>query len=188
MVKYEENKIQKGNLTMFQKSTSFWPGLYLLSLAIPVTLTIPSTLNVSASTGMLTSQSQTSSYTANAYIAGNVGGALAKELQGKPVVVDIYASWCPKCKNIAPTLSQLKKQYQGKAHFIVLDVTNKTKVSESEVKAKKLGLGEFLAKNKSQTGSVTIISPGNGKILAEYRNNTNLSDYTSVLNSAISQR
>ncbi|MCH4903434.1 redoxin domain-containing protein [Cylindrospermopsis raciborskii CHAB3438] len=173
---------------MIQKSTSFWPGLYLLSLAIPVTLTIPSTLNVSASTGMLTSQSQTSSYTANAYIAGNVGGALAKELQGKPVVVDIYASWCSKCKNIAPTLSQLKKQYQGKAHFIVLDVTNKTKVSESEVKAKKLGLGEFLAKNKSQTGSVTIISPGNGKILAEYRNNTNLSDYTSVLNSAISQR
>ena len=69
-----------------------------------------------------------------------------------------------------------------------IDVTNKTKVSESEVKAKKLGLGEFLAKNKSQTGSVTIISPSNGKILGEYRNNTNLSDYTSVLNSAISQR
>jgi thiol-disulfide isomerase/thioredoxin len=31
--------------------------------------------------------------------------ALAKQLQGKPVVVDIYASWCPACKNIAPTFS-----------------------------------------------------------------------------------
>jgi thiol-disulfide isomerase/thioredoxin len=173
---------------MFQKSTSFWPSLYLLSFAIPVPLFIPSTLNVSASTGVLTSQSQTGLHKANAYIARNVGGALAKELQGKPVVVDIYASWCSKCKNIAPTLSQLKQQYQGKAHFIVFDVTNKTKVSESEVRAKKLGLGDFLAKNKSQTGSVTIISPSNGKILGEYRNNTNLSDYTSVLNSAISQR
>jgi thiol-disulfide isomerase/thioredoxin len=137
---------------------------------------------------VLTLQSQTGSHRANAYITRNVGGALAKELQGKPVVVDIYASWCSKCKNIAPTLSQLKQQYQGKAHFIVFDVTNKTKVRESEVRAKKLGLGDFLAKNKSQTGSVTIISPSNGKILGEYRNNTNLSDYTSVLNSAISQR
>jgi thiol-disulfide isomerase/thioredoxin len=33
---------------------------------------------------------------------GNVGGPLARQLQGKPVVVDIYASWCPACKNIAP--------------------------------------------------------------------------------------
>jgi thiol-disulfide isomerase/thioredoxin len=40
---------------------------------------------------------------------GSVGGALASELQGKPVVVDIYASWCAACKNIAPTLSQLKQ-------------------------------------------------------------------------------
>jgi thiol-disulfide isomerase/thioredoxin len=35
-------------------------------------------------------------------------GALAPQLQGKPVVVDIYATWCSGCKNIAPTLSDLK--------------------------------------------------------------------------------
>lgn len=60
---------------MFQKSTSFWPSLYLLSFAIPVPLVIPSTLNVSASTGVLTSQIQTGLHKANAYIARNVGGA-----------------------------------------------------------------------------------------------------------------
>ncbi len=119
---------------------------------------------------MLTSQSQTGPHKANAYIARNVGGALAKELQGKPVVVDIYASWCSKCKNIAPTLSQLKQQYQGKAHFIVFDVTNKPSLVSHKLKPK-LGLGDFLRQNKSQTGSVTIISPSNGKILGEYRNN-----------------
>jgi thiol-disulfide isomerase/thioredoxin len=32
---------------------------------------------------------------------------LAKQLQGKPVVVDIYASWCGGCKNIVPLLLAL---------------------------------------------------------------------------------
>ena len=43
--------------------------------------------------------------------------ALARQLQGKPVVVDIYASWCPACRNIAPVLSQLKQQYKNKVNF-----------------------------------------------------------------------
>uniref|UniRef100_UPI0035932352 TlpA family protein disulfide reductase n=1 Tax=Chamaesiphon sp. TaxID=2814140 RepID=UPI0035932352 len=47
----------------------------------------------------------------NSSSASSVGGPLAQQLQGKPVVVDIYASWCPACKNIAPTVSQLKQQY-----------------------------------------------------------------------------
>jgi thiol-disulfide isomerase/thioredoxin len=42
--------------------------------------------------------------------------ALAKELQGKPVVVDIYATWCGACKNIAPTLSSIKQQYKNKSY------------------------------------------------------------------------
>ena len=46
-------------------------------------------------------------------------GKLAQQLQGKPVVVDVYASWCSACKNIAPTLSQLKQKYAGAVNFVV---------------------------------------------------------------------
>jgi thiol-disulfide isomerase/thioredoxin len=117
-----------------------------------------------------------------------VGGPLSKQLQGKPVIVDIYATWCPACSNIAPTLSQLKKEYSGKAHFVVLDVSNKAKASQSEATAKQLGLEQFFAANKAQTGTVAIIDPATGKILAQHRNNPNKSAYTSVLNAAISQK
>jgi len=118
----------------------------------------------------------------------NVGGSLAKQLQDKPVVVDIYASWCPACSNIAPTFSQLKKEYAGKVHFVVFDVSDKSKTNQAEAKARQLGLGQFFAANKSQTGMVAIIDPATGNVLAQHRNNPNKSAYTSVLNAAFSRR
>ncbi|WP_199245559.1 thioredoxin domain-containing protein [[Phormidium] sp. ETS-05] len=118
----------------------------------------------------------------------NVGGRLADRLQGKPVVVDIYASWCPACQNIAPTLSQLKQQYGDSIHFIVLDVSDRAKASQAESLAAELGLGNFFAANRSQTGMVAIIDPATGNILAQHRNNANLADYTKVIDSTIVQR
>lgn len=112
---------------------------------------------------------------------------LASQLQGKPVVVDIYASWCSKCQNIAPTLSRLKQQYRGKAHFVVFDVTDRSTTQAAEARAKQLGLSQFLAANKSQTSLVAIIDPATGKVLRQFRNNSNLRDYTSVLDTAIPQ-
>lgn len=117
-----------------------------------------------------------------------VGGPLAKQLQGKPVVVDIYASWCSACKNIAPTLSQLKQEYGGKVHFVVLDVSDRAKATQAANRARELGLGQFFAANKSQTGMVAIIDPATGNVLTQHRNNANKSAYTSVLNAALSRR
>ncbi|MDJ0730694.1 MAG: thioredoxin family protein [Crocosphaera sp.] len=175
---------------MFPKSTSFWLSLCLTSFVIPFSLVANTHQKASASNDV--SMSQLYACAGKDPCAGSssrsVGGPLAKELQGKPVVIDIYASWCTACKNIAPTLSQLKKQYQGKAHFIVLDVSDKAKASQAEAQARQLGLGNFFAQNKSQTGSITIVDPANGNILSQHRNNSNLNDYTSVLDSAISQR
>lgn len=118
----------------------------------------------------------------------NVGGPLAKELQGKPVVVDIYATWCPACQKLAPMLSQLKKDYNGKAHFVILDVSDQAKVRQSEAKAKQLGLEKFFAANKSQTAMVAIVDPATGNILAQHRKNPSRSAYTSVLDAAIAKK
>ena len=118
----------------------------------------------------------------------SVGGPLARKLHGKPVVVDIYASWCPACQNIAPTLSQLKQQYAGKVHFVVLDVSDRSSTARSEAIAKELGLSAFFTANKTQTGSLTIVDPSTGKVLSQHRNNANKATYTKVLDVALSKK
>ena len=119
--------------------------------------------------------------------AKSVGGPLAKELQGKPVVVDVFATWCPGCKNIAPTLSQLKQEYSDKVNFVVLDVTDQAKLQETAINANKLGLGQFLEVTKSQTSTVAIVDPATGDILAMFKNNPNKADYTKILDAALAK-
>jgi thiol-disulfide isomerase/thioredoxin len=110
---------------------------------------------------------------------------LARQLQGKPVVVDIYASWCPACRNIAPTLSQLKQKYKNKVNFVVLDVRDRESVADSNKMAKKMGLIQFFNTHKAQTSTVAIIDPSTGKILKQFRNNADLAEYTNILDRAI---
>jgi thiol-disulfide isomerase/thioredoxin len=119
--------------------------------------------------------------------AQSVGSPLAQELQGKPVVVDVYATWCAGCKNIAPTLTQLKQQYSDRVNFVVLDVTDKAKLEETQAKAEKLGLGKFLEDTKSKTSTVAIVDPATGNILAMFKNNPNQDDYTQILDTALAK-
>lgn len=117
----------------------------------------------------------------------SVGGPLAEELQGKPVVVDVFATWCAGCKNIEPTLSELKEEYDDTVHFVVLDVTDRGTVKEAEALAERFGLSEFLEANKSKTSTVAIIDPATGDILASYKNNPVKEDYTEVLETALAE-
>jgi thiol-disulfide isomerase/thioredoxin len=119
--------------------------------------------------------------------AKSVGAPLARELQGKPVVIDVFATWCPACKNVAPTLSQLKKDYAGRVNFVVLDVTDRATTGKTEARATQLGLSQFLKANKAQTGLLAIVDPATGTILAQYRNNANLADYKKVLDQALAR-
>lgn len=134
-------------------------------------------------TAQATSTQPNSSIKATTTIAQT--GSLSSKFQGKPLVVEIYASWCPACKNVAPTISQLRSQYGGKANFVVLDVSDKGSTSRAKNVAQQAGLSQFFSQNISQTGLVAIIDPSTGRILAQYRNNPDKSDYTSVLDAAI---
>jgi thiol-disulfide isomerase/thioredoxin len=109
--------------------------------------------------------------------AATTGGPLAKELQGKPTVADVYATWCPACKAIAPTLSSLKEEYKGKINFVVLDVSDRAATNQAQATAQKLGLTKFLEANKSSTGTVAVIDPATGEIISQFRGNTNKEDY-----------
>jgi thiol-disulfide isomerase/thioredoxin len=117
----------------------------------------------------------------------SVGGPLAQELQGKPVVIDVFATWCPGCKNIEPTLSKLKKDYGDRANFVVLDVTDKKTMEAAKAKAEKLGLSKFLEANQSKTSTVAIVDPATGNVLAVFQNNAEAGDYTKVLDAALTK-
>jgi thiol-disulfide isomerase/thioredoxin len=145
-------------------------------LSITILGTAPLSANSSATIEVSVPQQQ---------LVARSDNALARQLQGKPVVVDIYASWCPACRNIAPTLSQLKQKYKNKVNFVVLDVRDRESVGDSNRMAKNLGLSQFFNAHKAQTSTVAIIDPRTGKILKQFRNNADLVEYTTILDRAI---
>lgn len=174
---------------MRKQSRLLWLSLCLSSLVFTVSLVAENSARASATpNGAIAQANPCAAKNPCASQAENVGGPLAQELQGKPVVVDIFATWCPGCQNIAPTLSQLKQEYAGKANFVVLDVSDKAKLKETEARAEKLGLSKFLEANKSKTSTVAIVDPATGNILTTFKNNPNKADYATVLNNAIAQK
>jgi thioredoxin 1 len=39
-----------------------------------------------------------------------------------PVIVDVFGSYCPPCRALAPTLDKLASEYEGRAKIVKLDV------------------------------------------------------------------
>jgi thiol-disulfide isomerase/thioredoxin len=106
---------------------------------------------------------------------------LAPSLQGKPVVVDIYASWCPACRAIAPTLATLKKQEGAGAHFIRFDVSDAGRLKEARQRARALGLEGFLEAHRSQTALVAVINPATGAAVKTLRASTAAAAYREAI-------
>jgi cytochrome c biogenesis protein CcmG, thiol:disulfide interchange protein DsbE len=48
--------------------------------------------------------------------------ALLAELRGTPVVVNIWAAWCPPCRNEAPGLAKVARQFEGRVQFLGVDI------------------------------------------------------------------
>jgi thiol-disulfide isomerase/thioredoxin len=112
---------------------------------------------------------------------------LASSLQGKPVLIDIYATWCGRCKTIAPTLSQLKEKYKNKVHFLVFDVSDRRTLAQAELQAETLGLKSYFATNRTYTSLVSILDPRTGEVVDEFQGNPNLQEYVEAIDKAIAR-
>ncbi|MFC2035283.1 thioredoxin [Chloroflexota bacterium] len=47
----------------------------------------------------------------------------------KPVLVDLWATWCKPCLMLAPILDELAEEYDGKINFFKLDVDQNPKIA-----------------------------------------------------------
>ncbi|MFN9871471.1 MAG: thioredoxin domain-containing protein [Cyanobacteriota bacterium] len=120
----------------------------------------------------------------SAWLAQKPMGALAPSLQGRPVVVDIYASWCSACRTIAPTLRSLKQSKAGKATFLSFDVSDAATLKASREQARALGLGAFLEANRSQTSLVAVIDPATGATVQSFQASTDAGAYAAAISKA----
>ena len=99
-------------------------------------------------------------------------------------LVVIYASWCPGCKNIQPTLDQIEKEFGNIVNLVYLDVSTPKQAIASLQKAKELNIVDFYNVNKSKTSTVGIIIPKNGEVVTTFQNNNNFDDYKNAIQQA----
>ena len=52
-----------------------------------------------------------------------------KQWQGKPIVVNYWATWCGPCRQEMPELVELQKKYQGKIQFVGIAIDEVKPVS-----------------------------------------------------------
>ncbi|MGV3710405.1 MAG: TlpA family protein disulfide reductase [Gemmatimonas sp.] len=49
--------------------------------------------------------------------------ALSSYMAGMPVVMEFWATWCPLCKKLEPSLAAAKEKYAGKVRFVGVGVS-----------------------------------------------------------------
>ena len=54
------------------------------------------------------------------------GEVVVADLQGRPTVVNVFASWCGPCKDEAPVLAKAAARYAGRVQFVALDYQDYT--------------------------------------------------------------
>lgn len=54
-----------------------------------------------------------------------------KYLGDKPCIIDFWATWCPPCKAIAPTLEELAKEYAGQIYIYKVDVDKEPQLASA---------------------------------------------------------
>ncbi len=106
-----------------------------------------------------------------------------KHEEKKVLVVEIFASWCPGCKNIQPTIDQLVKDVTD-IEFVQLDVSTPSKAKVAAKQAQDLQITEFYRASKSKTATVAVIVPTSGEVVNIFQNNNDIEEYKSAIEEA----
>jgi cytochrome c biogenesis protein CcmG, thiol:disulfide interchange protein DsbE len=62
------------------------------------------------------------------------GSVSVTDLEGRPTVVNVFASWCIPCKDEAPILAAAARRYAGRVQFVALDYQDYTSDGRSFLK------------------------------------------------------
>ena len=93
----------------------------LLSIALVKTQSVPAGAGVNSEFGEITIQPKMAP---DFQISTHLGDKLRlSDLRGKVIMIEFWASWCPPCREEAPTLTKVYKEYLNKEiEFIGIDV------------------------------------------------------------------
>ena len=50
---------------------------------------------------------------------------------GKPMIVDFSATWCPPCRQLKPLFNQLAEDFKGRITFVTIDVDENPELSQA---------------------------------------------------------
>ncbi len=85
-----------------------------------------------------------------------------KYLGNKPLIIDLYANWCPPCRKLSPILIQIQKEYGDKIQIYKVDVDKESELAQL-FKASSIPLMIFIPKD-GKPFAVPGLRPQNQKI------------------------
>lgn len=115
---------------------------------------------------------------------------LAK-LQGKPVLIDFWASWCEPCREEAPEIARLRKSLAGSAAIVGIDYTDQEENARAFIR--KYGWtfpvlsdpdGIYGARYGFSGLPTAIVLDRNGGVSATLRGPQSLTDFRQALQAA----
>ena len=107
---------------------------------------------------------------------GRLGGTVAPNLRGKPLIVRIHADWCAECQTTLPDFVAFAGSFKNRINVIDIDVTDGKTSTIAAALAQRSGLRAYYEKRKAQPLTVAFIDPDANVVVAELRGNVDRDD------------